>query len=320
MAWPDLFIVPEGAVSNLTWHAGAGLADQPVKFLTSGSTSIAADDVRQALSGFVHSVLERLDEAGVSGTPLQKEWEALASLDDEEREFAIAAARLGLDPFDVQDAIASTITRIGDSLERDLLLEFLDSAMPDQLQTALDWLRKAQGNLPLADEPIPRAGGHAIYHGRPWVMGYAGAKRLRSDLALEPTDRIAIDRWVAVARMSPDSGGLQGLVGVNDDRVGLVLPDESKNTTTVRFAQSRAVGHAILSDRRSALLDPARTDSGRMSRAFAAELLAPADGIQAHLHAFGDYPTERAVDHIAHHYGVSPMLVQHQFDNQISNN
>lgn len=109
MPWPDLTLVPEGAVTHVVWTAVSGLPAQPVSFLTSGDTYLPAYAVRQALGHLVEQVLERLTEAGVTGTVLQREWEELGELDEDERQFAAAAARLGLDPFDVDDQVADQI-------------------------------------------------------------------------------------------------------------------------------------------------------------------------------------------------------------------
>ncbi len=319
MPWPDLTLVPEGGVTRLVWHANAGAAGQPVTFLTSGDSYLPAREVRDVLAQIVTSVLDRLAEAGVRGTALQEEWAALEQLDAEERHFAAAAARLGLDPFDVDADVAAQLEGVSQNLEGMLLDEFLDSADPARLPTAAEWLHRAKdraipgrapawNGVPIAADPDGD---------RPWQAGYAAARRVRAHLHLDPRDKVDLDALVATARVSGDSAGLQGLVVVHDGAIGLALPQEIRQGSARRFAQARALGLSVLEKRKLALLDPAGTVSARTSRAFAAELLAPAEGIAAYLSVLPQV-NDRALEAVAQRFGTSPLLVQRQYDNQLA--
>ena len=319
MPWPDLTVVPEGGVTRLVWHAAAGTAGQPVTFLTSGDSYLPAREVRDVLTQIVVSVLDRLAEAGVRGTTLQEEWEALEQLDVEERQFAAAAARLGLDPFDVDADITVQLEAVSQDFEGSLLDEFLDSADPARLLTASEWLHRAKvlaipGTATGWDDLPIAADGHSD---RPWQAGYAAASRVREHLQLDPRDKVDLDTLVATARVSGDSAGLQGLVAVRDGAVGLALPQEIGQSSARRFAQARALGLSVLEERTLALLDPTGTVSAKTSRAFAAELLAPAEGIAAYLR---EHPqvNDRALEAVARSFGTSPLLVQRQYDNQLA--
>lgn len=101
----------------------------------------------------------------------------------------------------------------------------------------------------------------------------------------------------------------------NGAEVGLVLPAEpSANEASRRFAQARALGLSLLTERRLLLLDPAHTDLSKTSRAFAAEPLAPAAGIAEYLDVLPS-ATGAALEAVAGRFAVSPLLVQHQYDN-----
>lgn len=89
---------------------------------------------------------------------------------------------------------------------------------------------------------------------------------------------------VATTSLDAPAGGLQGLVAV---------------------------------DRELLLLDPAHTDLSKTARAFAAESLAPAEGIRDYLAVLPEVTTS-AFEAVAGSYDVSPLLVQHQYDNQIA--
>lgn len=103
---------------------------------------------------------------------------------------------------------------------------------------------------------------------------------------------------------------------MTEEGIGLVLPSDFTGAATTKFAQARALGLALLTPRRSVLLDMASTDLVKMTRAFAAELLAPADGIAEYLSVLPAV-TDRAIDAIADRYGASPIMVQRQYENQL---
>jgi Zn-dependent peptidase ImmA (M78 family) len=65
------------------------------------------------------------------------------------------------------------------------------------------------------------------------------------------------------------------------------------------------------------ILSSARGHDEKVAGAFAAELLAPARGISQSLDAIGK-SDDAAMEAVARQYRVSPLLVRHQFDNQIA--
>jgi len=318
MPWPDLTIVPEGGVTRLRWNGVPGVAGQPIRFLTSGDTYLSTESVTRALSGFILQVLDRLDEAGVHGTPLQQEWSALAELDRDQQRFAAAAARLGLDPFNLDDGQVLRIERLGATLEGELLDEFLDSADPNRLDEAGDWLRRARARIVTGEQRrsrLPAAEGHSA-DARPWEVGYTLGRRCREHLGLAATDRVELRPLVGLARVGGDAAGLQGVMAVVDDAVGVALPSGPTGASALRFAQARALGLSLLTQRDTVLLDPTSTELAMTSRAFAAELLAPAAGISEYLRVL-PAATDRALDAIAGRFGTSALLVQRQYENQM---
>jgi Zn-dependent peptidase ImmA (M78 family) len=65
------------------------------------------------------------------------------------------------------------------------------------------------------------------------------------------------------------------------------------------------------------VLSAARAQDEQVAGAFAAELLAPAAGIRAQLEVLGK-DDDAALEAIAGRFKVSPLVVRHQFDNQIA--
>jgi Zn-dependent peptidase ImmA (M78 family) len=61
----------------------------------------------------------------------------------------------------------------------------------------------------------------------------------------------------------------------------------------------------------------AHTHRQAIERAFAAELLAPADGILDLLQSPPEAASDEELEQIADHYGVSSMVIGHQLRNQL---
>lgn len=316
MPWPDLAIIPEGGIAHLVWFKGIGLAGQPVSFLTSGSAFIPMSDLRGALTEFVESVLDRLNSSGVVATALHKEWESIAELTDSERDFARACGRLGLDPFSLPDSTADQIERLDRLVPAELLDDFLNTADALKIQQAARWIEVARHRLHGADPMDLDLGSPQIDNERPWVSGYDVARKARRQLGLEPTDSIALDDCVGIDQIDQPAGGIRGLAGRDGTRIGLVVSRQYRGSKTTRFSQAWAFGLTTLGGRTLALLDPSQRAVPRAARAFAAELLAPAEGIARLLGEESD-PDERTFELIADHFGASPIVVAHQYHNQI---
>ncbi len=123
MAWPDLTMVPEGAVTRVVWAADDdGILGQP-RFASSGQALVPSEEVRGALAGVVQRVLDRLAESDVGKTPLSVEWAEIGRADEDEQEFCLAAARLGLDPYSVDEEtsvkLLTIVPAIPDELRAD---------------------------------------------------------------------------------------------------------------------------------------------------------------------------------------------------------
>ena len=331
MAWPDLTLVPEGAVTRVHWsqdhHRGLGA----VRFASDGSGFVPSRDFRERLAEIVNHVLDRLAEVGLMKTPLREEWEGVADSDSEEVSFCRTAARLGLDPYAVDDEIADRIIGAAAVISEEIAGDFFDSADASNLTAALDWTRNAvleadkvavEASRSLNEIPSAIAEQVAAFRRasdeRPWQLGYAMARALRGEFALADTDGFDIAPWVGTADMQAPTRGLDGLAAVNGRRCGVVLGTPNRRPETRRFGQARALGRILAHPgQRQFILSAARSYDDRAARAFAAELLAPAAGIRHMLGLLGE-PDDDALEAIADRYDVSPLVVRHQYDNQIS--
>lgn len=332
MAWPDLTVVPEGSVTQVTWRQDYERHSALVRFASDGWQWLRSEDLRADLAAIVGHVLDRLTEAGLPKTPLAEEWVSIAAADADEREFCQTAARMGLDPYSVADETADEIVRTAALIPADIADDFFDSVDVAGLPSAADWTRQAaiaaadaasratqaiQAISPLSSLQTLTNVGPADTE-RPWLIGYEMARAVRHELALADTDHFDASPWVGIGHVAAASHGIYGLASVSHGRCGVVLGDQHAGATARRFGQARALGKILARPgRREFVLSAARSQDEKVARAFAAELLAPAEGIRSVLGALGS-TDDNAMEAVARRFKVSPLLVRRQYDNQLA--
>lgn len=328
MAWPNLTLASEGAVTQVQWTRDDVSSLSPVRFMSSGSTFLTSEDVAVGLADLVVLVLDRLAEEGLPKTRLAEDWAALGHLEEEEKAFCVASARLGIDPFSVDDRLAEEIVESASGLPDGVAADFFDNADPTKLTQAARWAHRAslvaakaatraQSDLRDLREAALDKNFSTANSERMWEIGYAMARGVRAKLGLRDSSSIDISRWLEIGEVREDSAGLQGLAVVDDNRCGLILGSQIGKPSRV-FAQARALGKALAQPARPVfLLSATHGRDERVARAFAAELLAPAAGIREILSSVDDRD-DMGIEAAAIRFGVSPMLIKHQYDNQLA--
>lgn len=145
-AFPHVRFVSEGEALRVCWFPYEH-SHGHVEFLGSGEMMLPRAIAEAEFSGLLHRVISRLEEHGIQDTPLQKEWAALHALDGDERDFCAAAAKLGLDPFDMPEEMEEQILAAGNLLSTEVLEEFFPAASIDSLQEEAEKLAAAAKEL-----------------------------------------------------------------------------------------------------------------------------------------------------------------------------
>ncbi|MGN9812558.1 ImmA/IrrE family metallo-endopeptidase [Micromonospora sp. BQ11] len=299
-----------------------------IRFLTSGEVVIESSLLQQRLTDFVEVVVSRLAETEIQDTQLQVEWAAIQSTEPQEAAFCLTSARLGLDPYSEAEKYEADILRAADQLDDQLLDDFMDVVQPDKISVALEWVAAAQEDIrrltaPAADQvealrselsPSPDWS-----HLRPWERGWAQARRVRGTLGIDAADPFELQGILRASARAVPPRGLQALGGKDPDTPALVIVGNHQPEAARRFTIARALWHLLWQSESRFLVTTAYTDLQKVERAFAAELLAPAEGIAGQLSVESIHlgAEEREIEELARKYQVSPMIVQHQLDNQI---
>jgi hypothetical protein len=328
-----LLIVPDGSQTRLLWERDRiSPPNWPVKFLTWGDCRIDSEAVLQELALVVSSVLTRLAEQGVTETALEKEWSAVQETGQEEEEYCLAAARLGLDPYADAGGYEQQIIQASESLQGRLFTDFLDAVSPGNIQAVLGWISDvspASGPRALRGEGIAADADVVVKLRKqsradpgspsalPWEAGWRQANRIRQWLRADASARFDVDRYVSKAVQPVPDRGLYALGNWRNSSQPLAVMGRSVRETSARFTLSRSLWHFVWDEDRIFLVTGAYTDRQKTERAFAAELLAPAKGIAEWLGSDPGEASQDDLDEVAEHYGVSPVVISHQVRNQL---
>lgn len=326
--WPNLSITPEGGMVHLSWMADPFVPQgRGIRFVTSGQERVSTDWIVESFVELVESVLIRLDEASIGETPLHKEWTAIRQLDEDEAEFCQACGRLGIDPFSDGFDLSRPILNVFSRLEPPIVWEFFDAANPERLDENCDWALRADAlalssraqfdrDLLKRSREVPSDG---FSGSRPYELGYLQARAVRKKLGLKPSSFFPVeDLSIQVQIENSNEPSLQGLTRQTADAQGAALImgwDASENAR--RFSTCRAAWHLIFGNADYAfLLTSGTSQSQQTARAFAAELLAPAEGIRSMMgRGMGSISYSPM---IADRFGVSETVIERQIENQVS--
>jgi hypothetical protein len=336
-AWPELLIVPDDSETRLVWGGDRTRSSNwPIRFLTHGDSRVASELVMHEFELLITETLTRLSEQGVTGTVLENEWVAIQQTAPEEAEYCRAAARLGLDPYSGAEPYEQDIIDSAETLSGELLTDFLNAVDPGHIKEALRWVssgrstierRSAAADAGVRGEEAPeaivvqelRAARHSSLsvEGAPWDVGYQQARIVRSQIAADVTARLPVDRYVPTRTQRAPDANLQALGASTDQRRPLVIVGQHRPANANRFTLSRALWHSIWDDSPLFIITTAHTYRQRVERAFAAELLAPAEGIAELLESPPEAASQEELEQVAQRFGVSSMVVEHQVRNHL---
>ena len=303
-----------------------------IEFLEDIDTYIEPQELRSELAKMVETVIRRLgnlDKQFEDARRLADTWHAINSLDAGEREFSSAAAMHGIDPFDVDDRVAGEIVAFWQRVEPSIREDALATASPDSLSVLRDWLGQAveelsssnslgSDNFWLRVRERIRKGLSGVHPLHPWRQGYELARSVRSELGVgddEPFDfESEGERALHCMERTAPVSRFDGLVA---DTHPACITARRGYETSRRFLRARALGdYMSRTGQKFGILNSLNTDRQALTRAFAAELLAPADSLPPRSEAPG--ADDEDIEKLSRKFKVSPMVISHQIRNRES--
>jgi len=318
-ALPDLRFYPEGDRIKLKWLRHQ-MAHQPLEFFNDGEALLDCQQVVEALSGLVETVLERLANQGIRQTRLGAEWAAIHKSSPDEVLFCETAARLGLDPFDISEAQSDLILETLGNLPIKLRDELASAVTIEHLAAVSHWIETRIGQSNLVRQ------GHDLNwkqiknqvkvtsQDKPWDEGYDLANEFREFLPAQATVPVQLPDYAALTLHGPiPASTIDALVIVQSDSAPVCLTGRNQ-LVSQRFQFARSIcEYLTLPPNTSTLLTNVHNRDQKRSRAFAAELLAPKAELQARLKT--DTVTREDAEDLASEFQVSSWVIVNQLKN-----
>ncbi len=303
-----------------------------VSFPSSGQATVSHEAFVQTLERWVEQVIGRLEACNIRNTLLQEEWVAIQQAAAEERAFCIAAAQTGLNPYTATVEQADSIVDVAHRLPEVWHEDFFSALSVDDLRSGAHYVLSLRERL--RAEPLDlntltdlrdaiRGVAATASVSSPWEAGYQAAVALRQMTGigndpLRDDDAIASALGleslpVVLAARPPLNYWFDALAEIPEPgRGGLVLAARSEKPR--RFTFCRGVLELLLGgNSASALVTAARTPRQKRNRAFAAELLAPADWLRQK--DWGRIIEDESIEEAADELGVYSEVVRRQLVN-----
>jgi hypothetical protein len=250
-------------------------------------TNLPRESVEQNLFEFVCAVTERVP-AG-AGTYLRDAWNRVLEslLNEDEHEYCKAAGRLGVDPYDPN---TDDISRFSEGLSEHLFSDICEAATAAELQAAANWALESTRRLgDFPDVEIAHFGAipKTDLREKVWVHGYEAARSVRQNLHLEGLNpRRVVDTifGAAVGANADAVGGthpfaLEAVVNRRNGAMRVAIPNTSARLRRSRLCRASYLAWKTAEGDSSAVTTATTLDQ-QASRAFAAELLAPAESLK----------------------------------------
>jgi hypothetical protein len=323
-ALPHLELFSEDSFVRVVWKPYRPSA-APVRFLDEGFALLDSKTFTAEIQDFISKVVARLESQGVSNVPLIDEWAAIRRTQGAKREFCETAGALGLDPYDLEDTKAEEILSVAKSLPVEMKREFFLAADANLLTQQARWIAKCLRQLGDYETKTKLAGKKGMYrtHSRsstPWQSGYDLARKCRKDFSLgNPTKPLSIEKLcglkgenLPIIRVGEERE-LEAVVKLAD-KLGPQVATSKGRESSKGYLLARSLCEYLCSDaQESALLTRIGSDRQKRNRAFAAELLAPADGLRQLVS--GSRIARDEVTEVASDLGVSEWVVEYQVQN-----
>ncbi|MEA2874864.1 MAG: hypothetical protein QOF14_60 [Hyphomicrobiales bacterium] len=235
-----------------------------------------------------------------------------------------SAGAFGLTYQTMSDSTAAEVARLIDTIsDDDARIELASAISPNQLNPSLEWVKKEVGDKSRTNSfprllELKNSLGPAKDEPEPWQIGTNRARSVRKQIGLEKDQSVGgIDGLKQLfdgdQQFRSSSAGeelLRGFQANGDSNPVIVVKDEGPNSTA--FLVTRAVGDYLVYGSREAPIANIYSDRQAVGRAFAAEFMAPAEGV---IRMIDEEEIPMAV--VAQHYGVGKSVVRHQYENNI---
>lgn len=335
---PSLTFFSEREFIQLDWKVSEEVHAQ-IKYLRPDTVKIPVEIFTAELNSFLNAIDNQLRSSGILDTEFQDLWASITAADTDEKEFCLAAAAIGKDPYGIKDNEANEIIEAAKILPDGLHIEFFNAigegftlAKAKMIQRELK--RLSASHSISSPKKVIADSFNNVHSSKPWEAGYQAAKELRRNLKIRSETPILYDAILndlgleagnSLSKRYFDLNGssekIHVLIASNSEmRPSLAYSKRFKDNTpefresNEKFAFCRAIFEYFYHPEKPALVTSSHLSSQKRNRAFAAEFLAPAEGIEKLINGKTSI-SEEEVQSIAYKFKVSSSIVKHQIEN-----
>lgn len=324
-ALPDLMFVPSGdtmeAITRQSYLRFAHLS-----FTEATNTIVRTKDVRDQFGNFIETVLAHMSEQGVRDSDAHKAWKKVVDTSSDEELYCRLIGSMGLSPYVEHPAIDEALEGIADQVSGSVLADLCDASTLSSFARAAEFTKRISEALDKSSsielEPVLKTKKPEDNVRQAYEWGYIAASEARRALGIphdkpdgrrEFFSKLGFDPNTSSDLGNPVSSifPIQAAVSRAQKTMKLAL----SSGTDKEFSAARASFLAWTSnDNCSRLVTTARTREQRASRAFGAELLAPAEFLKKRLGKELDV-SPFTLDKVSDEIGVASTIVRLQARN-----
>lgn len=326
-ALPDATFSPAGEKIEIVARS-AYLRFAQLNFIEAVSASVAVDKVRAELSSFIEQVLVRLTEKGVANSDAHEAWKRVTETTEEEEAYCRLVGSMGLSPYVSHPDIDEVLEKIGGKISDSMLRDLCEATNIGSFYRAAEltegiWQALAQSD-PVHLRELLKVQRPVDATTKAYEWGYRATDAARSALGIAHDDPLGSKEFFERLQFDPNFGIevgrdaanislISGAVSREDDAMLVSLA--GTNPAHRKFAGARAAFLAWSPSKKdSRLVTSGRTRDQQASRAFAAELLAPAKYLKKRLGNRGEV-SPFTLDKISEEMGIAPTVVHYQAKN-----
>lgn len=324
-ALPDLMFAPSGETMEVVSRQSY-LRFARLSFTEAGNAIVRTRDVRDQFSNFIEAVLAHMSAQGIKASEAHTAWKKVVDTSSDDEPYCRLIGSMGLSPYVEHPTIDEVLEGIADQVSGSILTDLCDAATLSSFVGAAEFTKRISEALEMSSsielEPLLKTRKPEDNVRQAYEWGYNAASEARMALGIphdKPDGRREFFRELGFdPKTSSDIGSpvsnifpIQGAVSRTHRKIKLAL----SSGTDKEFSAARASFLAWLSnDNNSRLVTTARTREQRASRAFGAELLAPAEFLRKRLGRELDV-SPFTLDKVSDEIGVASTIVRLQARN-----
>jgi hypothetical protein len=325
---PDVTFSPAGDKIEIVARS-AFLRFVQLNFIESVAASAETDNVRSEFSALVEQVLARLSEKGVTNSAAHVAWRRVKETSAEEEVYCRLIGSLGSSPYLSHPEIDNVMEEIGGKISNSMLIDLCDATNVGNFNRAAklaDVISQALAEAkPARLDDLLKASKPADTSPRAYEWGYHATDAARSALGIAHDDpagsaaffeRLQFDPSFGI-EVSSEAANISLISGAVEREDGVTQVSlTGANRGHRKFAAARASFLAWTGAKESSrLVTTARTRDQQASRAFAAELLAPAKYLSKRLGDRSSGVSPFTLDKLSEEMGIASAVVHYQARN-----